>query len=75
MKVAILDDYFDTLRTLACFEKLAAHDVTVSLDFGLNILRDSTTPNVNGSHSSRSTFCRRASNCLSPAAALTSCGS
>jgi D-3-phosphoglycerate dehydrogenase len=27
--VTILDDYFDTLRTLACFEKLAAHDVTV----------------------------------------------
>ncbi|MEA3076823.1 MAG: hypothetical protein QOF60_1731, partial [Actinomycetota bacterium] len=22
MRVAILDDYFDTLRTLACFEKL-----------------------------------------------------
>jgi D-3-phosphoglycerate dehydrogenase len=29
VKVAILDDYFDTLRTLACFEKLAGHDVTV----------------------------------------------
>ncbi|HXQ75901.1 MAG TPA: D-2-hydroxyacid dehydrogenase family protein [Acidimicrobiales bacterium] len=29
MKVTILDDYFDTLRTLACFEKLAAHDVMV----------------------------------------------
>src|SRR5882672_2841475 len=29
MKVAILDDYFDTLRTLSCFEKLTAHDVTV----------------------------------------------
>jgi len=26
MKVAILDDYFDTLRTLPCFEKLAAHE-------------------------------------------------
>jgi len=29
MKVTILDDYFDTLRTLPCFSKLAAHDVTV----------------------------------------------
>jgi D-3-phosphoglycerate dehydrogenase len=29
MKVTILDDYFDTLRTLPCFAKLAHHDVTV----------------------------------------------
>jgi D-3-phosphoglycerate dehydrogenase len=29
MKVAILDDYFDTLRTLPCFAKLSAFDVTV----------------------------------------------
>ena len=29
MKVTILDDYFDTLRTLPCFEKLAGHEVTV----------------------------------------------
>src|SRR2546423_3532737 len=29
MKVSILDDYFDTLRTLECFDKLANHDVTV----------------------------------------------
>lgn len=29
MKVSILDDYFDTLRTLDCFAKLAGHDVTV----------------------------------------------
>src|SRR3954466_13394232 len=29
MKVSILDDYFDTLRTLRCFEKLAGQDVTV----------------------------------------------
>lgn len=29
MKVSILDDYFDTLRTLDCFRKLAGHDVTV----------------------------------------------
>ena len=32
MKVAILDDWFDTLRTLECFEKLADHDVTVFTD-------------------------------------------
>jgi D-3-phosphoglycerate dehydrogenase len=29
MKISILDDYFDTLRTLACFGKLAGHEVTV----------------------------------------------
>jgi D-3-phosphoglycerate dehydrogenase len=29
MKVSILDDRFDTLRALRCFEKLAAHDVTI----------------------------------------------
>jgi D-3-phosphoglycerate dehydrogenase / 2-oxoglutarate reductase len=29
MKITILDDYFDTLRTLACFGKLAGHEVTV----------------------------------------------
>jgi D-3-phosphoglycerate dehydrogenase / 2-oxoglutarate reductase len=29
MKVSILDDYFDTVRTLACFSKLAGHDVTI----------------------------------------------
>jgi len=32
MKVAILDDYFDTLRTLQCFSKLASFDVTVFND-------------------------------------------
>jgi D-3-phosphoglycerate dehydrogenase / 2-oxoglutarate reductase len=32
MKVAILDDYFDTLRTLPCFAKLAGHDVTIWRD-------------------------------------------
>jgi D-3-phosphoglycerate dehydrogenase len=32
MKVAILDDYHDTLRTLDCFRKLAAHDVTIFND-------------------------------------------
>jgi D-3-phosphoglycerate dehydrogenase len=29
MRVSILDDYFDTLRTLPCFAKLARHKVTV----------------------------------------------
>ena len=29
MHVSILDDYFDTLRTLECFGKLAGHDVTI----------------------------------------------
>jgi D-3-phosphoglycerate dehydrogenase len=32
MNVAILDDWFDTLRTLPCFDKLSAHDVTVFND-------------------------------------------
>jgi D-3-phosphoglycerate dehydrogenase len=32
MKVAILDDYFDTLRTLPCFAKLSGFDVTVFND-------------------------------------------
>jgi D-3-phosphoglycerate dehydrogenase len=29
MKVSILDDYYDTLRTLPCFRKLNGHDVTI----------------------------------------------
>jgi len=29
MKIAILDDYHDTVRTLSCFDKLAGHDVTI----------------------------------------------
>ncbi len=32
MRVAILDDWFDTVRTLPCFEKLSGHDVTVFTD-------------------------------------------
>ncbi len=32
MRVHILDDWFDTLRGLPCFEKLEAHDVTVWTD-------------------------------------------
>jgi D-3-phosphoglycerate dehydrogenase len=29
VKIAILDDYFDTLRTLPCFRKLDGQDVTI----------------------------------------------
>jgi D-3-phosphoglycerate dehydrogenase len=29
MKISILDDYHDTVRTLACFKKLEGHDVTI----------------------------------------------
>ena len=29
MKITILDDYFDTVRTLPCFSKLARHNVTI----------------------------------------------
>lgn len=29
MKITILDDWFDTVRTLPCFAKLAGHDVTI----------------------------------------------
>jgi len=29
MKITILDDYHDTIRTLPCFGKLAGHDVTI----------------------------------------------
>jgi D-3-phosphoglycerate dehydrogenase len=29
MKISILDDYHDTLRTLNCFRKLAGHEVTI----------------------------------------------
>src|ERR1700739_816484 len=29
MKVTVLDDYFDTVRTLDCFTKLKGHDVTI----------------------------------------------
>ncbi len=29
MKITILDDYHDTLRTLGCFAKLAGHEVTI----------------------------------------------
>jgi D-3-phosphoglycerate dehydrogenase len=29
MKISVLDDYHDTVRTLACFRKLDGHDVTI----------------------------------------------
>src|SRR5580700_4559063 len=29
MKISILDDYHDTVRTLPCFSKLKGHDVTI----------------------------------------------
>ena len=29
MKIAILDDYFDTIRTLPCYAMLAGHEVTI----------------------------------------------
>jgi D-3-phosphoglycerate dehydrogenase len=29
MKISILDDYHDTVRTLSCFSKLAGHEVTI----------------------------------------------
>ncbi|QCI67099.1 D-2-hydroxyacid dehydrogenase family protein [Phreatobacter stygius] len=32
MKITILDDYHDTLRTLACFDKLAGHEVEIWTD-------------------------------------------
>jgi D-3-phosphoglycerate dehydrogenase / 2-oxoglutarate reductase len=32
MKISILDDYFDTLRSLPCFHKLASHAVEIWTD-------------------------------------------
>ena len=29
MRIAILDDYFDTVRGLPCFARLDGHDVTI----------------------------------------------
>jgi D-3-phosphoglycerate dehydrogenase len=42
MKVAILDDYSDTLRTLNCFRKLDSDDVTIGNDHvdDLDLLSD-----------------------------------
>lgn len=32
MKIAILDDWLDTLRALPCFAKLASHEVAIYTD-------------------------------------------
>src|SRR5262245_63784425 len=32
MNIAVLDDYQDTIRTLACFNKVAGHSVTIWKD-------------------------------------------
>jgi D-3-phosphoglycerate dehydrogenase len=37
MKITILDDYHDTVRSLACFRKLDGHDVTVWHDHAQDI--------------------------------------
>jgi D-3-phosphoglycerate dehydrogenase len=37
MKIAILDDYHDTIRTLPCFDKLTGHDVTIWNDHVQNV--------------------------------------
>ncbi len=48
MKISILDDYHDTVRTLACFNRLAGHDVTIwndhvqDVDILAERLRDAT---------------------------------
>jgi len=37
MKISILDDYFDTLRTLDCFKKLAGNDVKIWTDHAQDV--------------------------------------
>jgi len=37
VKISILDDYHDTVRTLACFRKIADHDVTIWNDHIQNV--------------------------------------
>jgi D-3-phosphoglycerate dehydrogenase len=37
MRISILDDYHDTLRTLPCFQKLAGHQVTVWNDHARDV--------------------------------------
>jgi D-3-phosphoglycerate dehydrogenase len=39
MKITILDDYADTLRTLTCFSLLAGHEVTIWRDHEQNVDR------------------------------------
>lgn len=37
MKITILDDYQDTVRTLACFGTVAGHDVTIWNDHSKDV--------------------------------------
>ena len=37
MNIAVLDDYQDTVRTLACFRKVAGHDVTIWNDHAKDV--------------------------------------
>jgi D-3-phosphoglycerate dehydrogenase len=37
MKITILDDYQDTVRTLACFGKMAGHDITIWNDHSKDV--------------------------------------
>ena len=37
MKISILDDYHDTLRTLDCFKKLAGHEIKICNDHGQDV--------------------------------------
>ena len=39
MKISVLDDYHDTVRTLPCFAKLAGHDVTIWNDHVQDVAR------------------------------------
>ena len=45
VKISILADYFDTLRTLDCFAKLKGHDVTIHNDH----VQDGSAPSASGS--------------------------
>ena len=37
MRVTILDDYFDTLRTLPCFRKLDGHQIEIATYESANV--------------------------------------
>jgi D-3-phosphoglycerate dehydrogenase len=37
VKISVLDDYFDTIRTLDCFKKLAGHDVKIWIDHAQDV--------------------------------------
>jgi D-3-phosphoglycerate dehydrogenase len=37
VKISVLDDYFDTIRTLDCFKKLAGHDVKIWNDHAQDV--------------------------------------